>query len=85
MVEVAVSAGAHSTGTTTVQISLQVRRHLNGLKRHRRETYNQVIERLLEDRKEISPAFKRRLERASLDVKEGRLKTHEEVRAELGL
>ena len=68
-----------------MQITLEVRRQLNGLKRHRRETYNEVIARLLEDTKDISPAFRRRLERAYLDVKEGRLKTHDEVRAGLGL
>jgi predicted CopG family antitoxin len=72
-------------GTTTVQISTAVRKQLAAMKRHPRETLNDVLERLIEDQQELSPAFVRHLEKALEDVKAGRVKSHEEVRAELGL
>jgi predicted transcriptional regulator len=71
--------------TTTVQVSTSVRKQLAALKKHPRETLNDVLERLIEDQQELSPAFVRHLEKALEDIKAGRVKSHEEVRAELGL
>lgn len=71
--------------TTTVQVSAGVRKQLAALKRHPRETINDVLERLIEDQRELSPAFVRHLEKSLEDVKAGRVKSLEEVRAELGL
>jgi len=36
-------------GNTTIQVSLNVKKKLDSLKKYRRETYNDVIERILKD------------------------------------
>lgn len=71
--------------TTTVQIDRKLKARLDTMKIHSRETYNDVLERLLEDLEEISPADLRRYEEISKQVKAGKYKTHEQVKREFGL
>ena len=71
--------------TTTVQIDRALKARLDTMKIHPRETYNDVLERLLEDLQELSPAVKRAADRAYADFKAGRFKTHAQVKRELGL
>jgi len=76
---------ADANRTTTVQVTTTVRRRLAAMKKHPRETLNDVGERLMEDQQALSPAFLRHLERALEDIKAGRVKSHEDLRAVLGL
>ncbi len=70
--------------STTIQISEGIRDQLNGLKIFGRETYNDVLERLLEDMKELNEKTKKEIEQARKEIRSGHYKTHEEVGKELG-
>ena len=69
---------------TTIQIEEQIRNRLNDMKIHNRETYNDVIERILEDLQELNEETKREIAKAVREVKAGKYKTHEEVRTDMG-
>lgn len=71
--------------TTTVQIKRDLKAKLDAMKIHQRETYNDVLERILEDLEDISPAAFRRYEEIAKQVKAGKYKTHAQVRREWGL
>jgi S-ribosylhomocysteine lyase LuxS involved in autoinducer biosynthesis len=49
-----------------------------------RETYNDVLERILEDMREINDKTKIEIVKAIKEIESGNYKTHEEVRKELG-
>jgi predicted transcriptional regulator len=66
---------------TTIQISDNVKAILDRMKMIERETYNEVIERMIEDDKEINEKTKRELEKA----RKGKSISHEEVKKRLGL
>jgi len=70
--------------TTTIQVEETVRDALTRIKVHRRETYNDVIERLLEDQLQLNEETERDIKKGLRAVKAGRYKTHEEVGRELG-
>ena len=75
--------------TTTIQLAEKTRDRLASLKRHPRETYDDVVRRLVEDELEdalpLTKAMKRRLDKARTNTREGRLLTTEELVEELGL
>ena len=66
---------------TTIKISDEVKRHLDKMKIFDRETYNDVIEVLIEDNLELNKKTKKELRDRE---KEGTI-PHEEVRKILGL
>ncbi|NMG83386.1 MAG: hypothetical protein GIS02_04185 [Methanosarcinales archaeon] len=70
--------------STTIQISDEMRSQLNGLKLFGRETYNDVLERILEDMQELNEKTKNEIVQAIKEIESGHYKTHEEVRKELG-
>ncbi|MEK6915995.1 MAG: antitoxin VapB family protein [Nanoarchaeota archaeon] len=66
---------------TTIQISDQVKQRLERMKMFNRESYNEIIERMLEDEMELSAETKE-------DIKEARKSKgvpHEEVKKRFGL
>ncbi len=67
---------------TTIQISDKVKSTLDKMKIIERETYNDVIERLIEDDAELSEKTKKELEQRS---KSKDFISHEEVKRRLGL
>ncbi|MDP6156317.1 MAG: hypothetical protein QF682_09340 [Candidatus Thermoplasmatota archaeon] len=69
---------------TTIQISNEMRNQLSALKMFERETYNDVLERILEDMREINDKTKIEIVKAIKEIESGNYKTHEEVRKELG-
>jgi len=69
---------------TTIQIDTGLKSHLDGLKLHSRETYNDIIERLLEDQVELNEQTKRDIEAALEAIRKGRFKTHEQLGREMG-
>jgi predicted transcriptional regulator len=71
--------------TTTIQINEAIRDRLNELKIHNRETYNDVLKRLLEDFEELKQKTKRELRKAIEEIESGSYKTLDEMISELGL
>lgn len=73
------------TATTTVQIPVTMKARLNEMKIHPRETYADVLERILEDLEELGPETRRAVEKSRREMKAGKFKTLDEVKRELGL
>ena len=71
--------------STTIQINETIRDSLNAMKIHSRETYNDVILRLLEDQQELNDETKREIAKAVKEIESGKYKTHDEVKEEMGL
>jgi len=66
---------------TTIQISDDVKKRLDNLKMIERETYNDVIERMMEDELELNEQTKKELEEA----RKGKSIHHTEVKKRYGL
>ncbi|KAF5049867.1 hypothetical protein DSECCO2_435400 [anaerobic digester metagenome] len=74
--------------TATIKIDTELKRRLNTLKRHPRETYSDVIRRLTEtaiDAEPLSEETLGRIEEAVADFRAGRYVTEEEMDRTLGL
>lgn len=69
---------------TTIQLSKEMKKTLEEMKLHPRETYEEVLERLLEDLRELSEETKEEIERAIREIREGKYRTHDQLRDELG-
>jgi len=65
---------------TTIQISDYVKKTLEKMKVFERETYNEIIENLIEDQMEINEKTKKELDKA----KKGKSISHKEVKKILG-
>lgn len=72
---------------TTIQISNSLLEQLKQMKIHEKESYEEIIWDMVEDRMELSKETKRAIEEYENDVREGTLKTisHEELKRSLGL
>jgi len=70
--------------TTTIQLSQETKKALEGMKLHPRESYEEVLERLLEDLQELNEQTKKEIEQAIRDIKAGRYRTHQQLKDELG-
>jgi predicted transcriptional regulator len=66
---------------TTIQISDNVKSVLDRMKMIERETYNDVIERMIEDDLELNERTKKEIEEA----RKGKSISHEEVKKRFGL
>lgn len=66
---------------TTIQISDNVKLILDRMKMIKRETYNDVIERMIEDDLELNEKTKKEIEEA----RKGKSISHAEVKKRLGL
>jgi BMFP domain-containing protein YqiC len=71
--------------TTTVQIPLTLKARLDAMKIHPRETYADVLERILEDLDALGPATQRAVEKSRREFKAGKFKTLDEVKREMRL
>ena len=69
---------------TTIQLSKEMKKILGGMKLHPRESYEEVLERLLEDLRELNEQTKREIEQAIREIKTGKYRTHDQLKAELG-
>ncbi len=70
---------------TTIQITAGLKSELQSLKVHEKESYEEVIWDLIEDRRELSEEAKRALAAAEEDVREGRLVPFEALKKDLDL
>jgi predicted transcriptional regulator len=71
--------------STTIQISDNIQQILERMKMFKRETYNDVIERMVEDDLEINDRTKKEIEEARKQIKAGKFITQEEAEKRLGL
>ncbi len=69
--------------TTTIQISKELKEKLDSKKLFDRESYEEVIENLIEDTMELSEETKRNIEQSLKDIKEGRIHKWEDVKKRL--
>ncbi len=71
--------------STTIQISDNVKLVLDRMKMIERETYNEVIERMIEDDLELNEKTKIEIEEARKRIKAGKFITQEEAKKKFGL
>jgi len=67
--------------STTIQISDEVKAVLDKMKIYERETYNDILENMIEDNLELNEKTKAEIEEA----RKGKSISHEEVKKRLGL
>ncbi|HEX9846666.1 MAG TPA: hypothetical protein VGA92_09450 [Candidatus Nitrosotenuis sp.] len=73
---------------TSIQIEKEIKARLDKLKNHPRETYNEVLVRLLkiaQDDDILSPAVIKNIEEGIADIKAGRVYSSAQVKKKLGL
>jgi predicted transcriptional regulator len=70
---------------TTIQISDTVKKTLDRMKLFERESYNEIIENMLEDNMELNERTKKEIEEARKEIRAGRFITQEEAERKLGL
>jgi predicted transcriptional regulator len=73
---------------TTIQLQPEVKASLDQLKKHPRESYNDVIKRLVDtriDEEPLSEEAMEGIEEALQDIRKGRLHTEEEIKKEFGV
>lgn len=71
--------------TTTVQVHRDVKARLDAMRLHPRESYNDILERLLEDLEAINPKAMARYDEIMRQVRKGKFTTDHDLRRELGL
>jgi predicted transcriptional regulator len=69
---------------TTIQIKEDIKATLNQMKLFERETYNDVLERLIEDVQELNEKTRLEIESALREIESGKFVTHEKLATELG-
>jgi predicted transcriptional regulator len=70
--------------STTIQITEDTKLALEHLKLFKRETYNDVLERILEDLQELSTETKKEIVAAQKAIEKGKYVTHESLKKEMG-
>jgi predicted transcriptional regulator len=73
---------------TSIQVEKEIKTRLDKLKNHPRETYNEVLVRLLkiaQDDDVLSPAVIKNIEEGIADIKAGRVYSSAQVKKKLGL
>lgn len=69
---------------TTIQIKEDIKMILTQMKLFERETYNDVLERLIEDVQGLNKETKNEIESAIKEIKSGKYITHKELAKEMG-
>lgn len=70
---------------TTVQISKELLERLKMMKIHRKESYEDIIWDMIEDRMEFSEETKKNIAQSEKEIKEGKTISLKEVKKELGM
>ncbi len=73
---------------TSIQVEKEIKARLDKLKNHPRETYNEVLARLLkiaQDDDVLSSAVIKNIEEGIADIKAGRVYSSAQVKKKLGL
>lgn len=69
---------------TTIQISKDTKEKLDKFKIMERQSYNDIIEELVEDNLELNEKTKNEIKEAVEEYKAGKFKTHAEVKKKFG-
>jgi predicted CopG family antitoxin len=70
---------------TTIQISSELLKNLKAMKVHDKESYEDLIWDLIEDRLVFSEETKKNIEQSEREIKEGRVHKWNAVKKELGI
>ena len=70
---------------TTIQISSETKAKLDKMKISARDTYNDVIENLIEDSMTLSDETKKEIEESIEEYKQGKVSKLAEVKKDLGM
>jgi predicted transcriptional regulator len=70
--------------TSTIQLTAELKEELAAMKLHPRESYQEVLERVLEDLRALDEKTRRELRRAEAEIRRGRSVKHEQLGAQLG-
>lgn len=70
---------------TTIQVSKELQSELAKRRLFDRETYEEVIWDVLEDSMELNEQTKKEIEEARKEIRQGKFKTLEQVKKEMGL
>ncbi|MEK6928426.1 MAG: hypothetical protein AABW65_00535 [Nanoarchaeota archaeon] len=70
---------------TTIQISTDLLNRLKRMKLHEKESYENLIWDLIEDRMELSEETKKSIARAEEDIKKGKVHKWKDVKKELNI
>ena len=74
--------------SSSLRIAAETKGRLDRLRVHPKESYNAIIDRLIEsytDPEPLSPEEIRGIEDALEELKQGKFSTHEQVKKELGI
>jgi len=71
--------------TSTIQLKTELKRSLESMKIHPRETFNDVLERLVEDVRELDEQTLADIEAARVEIRAGKYLTQDQVRKAMGL
>lgn len=61
-----------------------MKKTLQAMKLHPRESYEEVLGRLLEDLRELNEQTKREIEQAIREIRAGKYRTHPQLKEEMG-
>ncbi|MGC8547196.1 MAG: DUF7557 family protein [Thermoplasmata archaeon] len=70
---------------STIQVKEETKKKLQSMKLYPRETYEEVIERIIEDLSELNDKTKMEIEQARKDIKSGKYVTHEQLKKDFEL
>jgi predicted transcriptional regulator len=70
---------------TTIKISSDVKNMLDRFKMHERETYNDIIEIMIEDHLELNDKTKKEIEEARKQISKGEFYSQKDVERMFGL
>ena len=70
---------------STIQIKEETKKRLQSMKLHPRETYEEIIERMIEDLSELNEETRAEIEEARKEIESGKFVTHEQLKKDLGL
>lgn len=73
------------TMATTIQISEELLERMKQLKIHEKESYEDLLWDLIEDRMELSEETMKNISEAEEDIKEGRVVAFEDIKKRLGM
>ena len=71
--------------STTIQVANETKEQLDRMKLSGRDTYNDVLERVLEDIEQIDEETRKEIHAAREQIKKGKFRKHEDVKKEFGV
>jgi predicted transcriptional regulator len=75
---------------TSIQVEKEIKDHLDKLKSHPRETYNEVLTRMIhiisqQSKEELSQQTIKNIEKSLAEIKVGKVSSHKDVKRRLGI